>query len=284
MTPSHPASDQPGDPAPAAPARSDDPQPIEVTSPRRAAARRVGDQGHAAAADAALIAVADPILGARLSVRLAKLGLRPIVVGSARAAAAVHQADAVGLLIADDQLPDGAGVELCQALRDLRPQAPMTTIVIAEHAQPARIVAALKQGVDDLLTGVGEDQAVLIARVESLLARRRPPAGPVQPDPADAEKAITVGQITIRPWAFNVLVDDHRIDLTVTQFRLLLLLARRPGHIVTPEQIQAHLAERGSNLRESSVKSHVYFLRQKLGPAGDQIENIRRVGYRLREF
>lgn len=59
--------------------------------------------------------------------------------------------------------------------------------------------------------------------------------------------------------------------------------AERPGRLVRPGESQRHLAERGSRLQNSSVKSRVYFLRQKLGDAGARIENVRRLGYRLRE-
>jgi len=146
-----------------------------------------------------------------------------------------------------------------------------------------RVVQALREGADDYVAASGEDDAVLLARIEAAMRRRRKRPRSAAGEPEDAEYAIHVGAITIQPWAFSVLVEGERVDLTVTQFRLLLLLAQQPGRVVRPEEIQQYLAERGSKLRSSSIKSHVYFLRQKLGKAGDQIENVRRVGYRLKE-
>lgn len=228
----------------------------------------------------ALLVIADAPLAARLSVHLSGLGLRIIAVSSAQAALAVAQIDAPSLVITEDQLPDGSGIDLCAALRKLTDSPrDIQIIIIAEQADTQRIVLALRHGATDYLTAIHEDDSVLIARVQSLLGRASDDQDTNRSP--DGEKAITIGKITIRPWAFNVLVDGQRIDLTVTQFRLLLLLASKPGHIVRPEQIQSFLEERGSNLRETSVKSHIYFLRRKLGPAGDQIENVRRVGYRL---
>jgi len=240
------------------------------------------DAPSSAIAQVALLVLNDALLGARLGVSLSRFGLRPIVVNTAKAALQVNQLDPAGLLVVQDQLDDGSGVDLCDTIRQAAGERAAPAVVIADEADSQRIVHALRHGVDDYITGVHDDDTVLLARIEALLQRHKP-APPVPDEQTDAERTITVGDITIRPWAFNVVVNGKRIDLTVTQFRLLLMLARKPGHIVRPEQIQDYLTERGSNLRETSVKSHVYFLRRKLGEAGKQIENVRRVGYRLRE-
>jgi DNA-binding response OmpR family regulator len=237
----------------------------------------------AAAGGMALLVFAEPTRAARLSVHLAQLDLRPIVVSTARAARAVVAEQSPTLILCGEQLPDADGARLCLELAQAGddPERRPATIVIADQADSGRIVQVLRRGVDDYLADA--DDPVLVARVQALLHRRRHAPGRGIEPTDNQHSAIVVGDITIRPWAFNVLVGGRRIDLTVTQFRLLLLLAQRPGHVVRPDEIQAYLAQRGSNLRESSVKSHVYFLRRKLGPAGRQIENLRRVGYRLRE-
>lgn len=254
--------------------------PDETAGPDTLDGQASGGAGRDNHARSAVLAIGNIGLSARLGVELTKLGLRVISVNSGQAILQIAEVDRPALLVVEDQLEDGDAVDFCEALTQKHGT---LAVVVADEAQPERIVRALRRGVDDYVTGVEDDDSVLIARVQALVGRRSAAPQPAE-DAHDGERAIIVGRITIRPWAFNVLVDGQRVDLTVTQFRLLLLLAKKPGHIVRPEQITQYLAERGSSLRQSSVKSHIYFLRQKLGAAGNQIENVRRVGYRLSEF
>lgn len=225
----------------------------------------------------------DEALSARLADRLGGEGLAVSTVASGSAAVRLASERSAALYVTAAELPDVSGLELARMLKQQTPtgaSAP-AVIVVAEAVDSRQAVRALREGADDYVASVSEELDVLAARVDAVLRRRRENAAPSVED--EAERAITVGGITIKPWAFSVLVNDRKVDLTLTQFRLLLMLAERPGRLVRPTEIQRYLAERGSQLRESSVKSHVYFLRQKLGEAGDQIENVRRVGYRLRE-
>lgn len=230
-----------------------------------------------------VLVVPEPSLGAALSERLEAEGFVVTSVSSGSAAVRLASEQSPALFITDAELPDVPGLELAAMLKQQTPegQAPPGVIVVAEAVDSRQIVRALREGADDYVASIREELDVLAARVQAVLRRRG--VGEPAAAPDESERAITVGAITIRPWAFNVLVHDRKVDLTLTQFRLLLMLAERPGRLIRPQEIQRHLAERGSQLRESSVKSHVYFLRQKLGEAGDQIENVRRVGYRLRE-
>lgn len=256
-------------------------QPRPALAGRRTASQPVSEADPGSSP--VVLVMPDPPLAERLSARLAKEQLTVSTVGSGSAAVRLASEQGVSMFITAADLPDVSGLELARMLKQQTPdgQAPPAVIVVAEAVDSRQIVRALREGADDYVASVSDELDVLAARVQAVL-RRRGEAAAAQPEEA-SERAISVGAITIRPWAFNVLVNDRKVDLTLTQFRLLLMLAERPGRLVRPQEIQRHLAERGSQLRESSVKSHVYFLRQKLGEAGDQIENVRRVGYRLRE-
>ena len=71
--------------------------------------------------------------------------------------------------------------------------------------------------------------------------------------------------------------------LTPTEFRVLHLLARRPGWVFTRNQIIAAAQGEDVSVTERSVDVHIVSLRRKLGTVGDTIETIRGVGYRLQE-
>jgi len=84
-----------------------------------------------------------------------------------------------------------------------------------------------------------------------------------------------------------VLVRDTPVELTATEFRILLYLARRPGWVFTRQQIvdaaqgdDVYVSDR--YVTDRSVDVHIVSLRRKLGPCGAYIETVRGVGYRLR--
>jgi DNA-binding response OmpR family regulator len=73
------------------------------------------------------------------------------------------------------------------------------------------------------------------------------------------------------------------VELTATEFRLLYLLARRPGRVFTRQQIIDALHEGFAAVTDRSVDVQVVSLRRKLGPLGDTIQTVRGVGYRFRQ-
>jgi two-component system phosphate regulon response regulator PhoB len=85
-----------------------------------------------------------------------------------------------------------------------------------------------------------------------------------------------------------VLVRETPVELTATEFRILLFLARRPGWVFTRQQIVD--AAQGDDVyvndryvTDRSVDVHMVSLRRKLGSAGASIETVRGVGYRLKD-
>jgi two-component system phosphate regulon response regulator PhoB len=78
-------------------------------------------------------------------------------------------------------------------------------------------------------------------------------------------------------------VDQQPVELTATEFRVLHVLAQRPGWVFTRYQI-ANLVHGGDYIvTDRSIDVQIVGLRKKLGSAGNHIETIRGVGYRLKE-
>lgn len=100
---------------------------------------------------------------------------------------------------------------------------------------------------------------------------------------SESDQPLRVGQITVLPESYEVYVDSERIELTLTQFRLLSALARRPGWVVSAEQFHQRFAKPGnvSPANSRNVKHHIAALRRKLGPAAWQVQTVRGEGYRL---
>ena len=96
-----------------------------------------------------------------------------------------------------------------------------------------------------------------------------------------AEELICLGQLTISPVKYEVRVHKQRINLSLTEFRILQVLASRPGWVFSRSQIFAAAHGAHSTGTERSVDAHVMRLRRKLLACGKLLETVRSVGYRM---
>jgi two-component system phosphate regulon response regulator PhoB len=78
-------------------------------------------------------------------------------------------------------------------------------------------------------------------------------------------------------------VAGSRVELSATEFRILCVLARKPGWVFTREQILDAVHGDNYAITDRAVDVHIVSLRKKLGDAGPYIETVRGVGYRFRE-
>jgi two-component system phosphate regulon response regulator PhoB len=88
--------------------------------------------------------------------------------------------------------------------------------------------------------------------------------------------------MVIHPGHHEVLVGDQPLDLTVTEFRLLYLLAGRPGWVFSRAQIVKMVHGDDYPASDRSVDVQVVSLRKKLGPYGKYVETVRGIGYRFK--
>jgi two-component system phosphate regulon response regulator PhoB len=130
-------------------------------------------------------------------------------------------------------------------------------------------------GADDYITKPFSPR-IFLARVRTVLRRR----AKQMPEKMDTIKA---HDLTILPGRHEVLVKSKQVDLTPTQFKILHLLARRPGWVFTRYQIVDGIRDDESIVTDRSVDVQIVGLRKKLGSAGKYIETVRGVGYRFKE-
>jgi len=185
----------------------------------------------------------------------------------ALAAAGLQPPDAIVL---DLLLPDGTGTEVC---RELRAWTDAPIILVSAVGDEAEKIAALDAGADDYVTkpfAPGE----LLARLRAVLRRAGQPGTPI----------VTVGEITIDLDKAEVSVSGRHVHLTPHEFKILRLLARNPGKLLTHRTILREVW--GPAYGEESNYMHVYVsqLRRKLerDPASPQmILTEPGAGYRL---
>src|SRR4030095_9948517 len=135
-------------------------------------------------------------------------------------------------------------------------------------------IRGLSLGADDYLTKPFSPQE-LVLRVGAILRR-------VAQAPQPSADVLRVGPLQIDRGAHRVAVDGQDVELTPTEYRLLVTLAERRGRVRARGHRLEPVWEAAPDIQPRTVDMHVQRLRTKLGVAGDLIETVRGFGYRLR--
>ena len=184
----------------------------------------------------------------------------------------VHQPD---LVLLDLMLPGISGLDLCRKLKQQDDTRQIPIIMVTAKTEDADIVAGLELGAEDYITKPFSPR-VLIARVRSVLRRQK--IGVI-----DESNIINFDGILINPGQHKVSINDTRLDLTPSEFRILHFLARRPGWVYTRDQIIDAVRGEGYAITDRAIDVQVVGLRKKMGGFGAWIETVRGIGYRFRE-
>ena len=184
------------------------------------------------------------------------------------------QQETPDLVILDLMLPGRDGFQVFKELRlDSRTKA-IPVMMLTAKAQLDDIIAGLELGADDYLTKPFSPKEMVL-RVKALLKRSTNKA---------SSNVVISGKFRLDKNTLNCFVDGQEIDLTPTEFKLLLLLIEREGH---PQ-------ERGDILREvwgyrdtaqsRTLDTHMKRLRTKIGKLSSCIETVRGIGYQFRNI
>ncbi len=182
------------------------------------------------------------------------------------------------LLILDWMLPGLDGVEITKALKAKAVISPNSDtppiLMITAKSEPEDIVNGLDAGADDYVTKPF-DLSVLKARVKALL-RRSSVSGELE-----TSELIRLGDLTINKKSHEVVNGGDILQLTLSEFKLLLALASHQGRVLTRERLIGEIQGDGVAVIDRTVDTHVFGLRKKLGVCSDLIETIRGIGYRV---
>jgi two-component system phosphate regulon response regulator PhoB len=207
---------------------------------------------------------------------LSRAGYQVCCVKSGEEALTQVQTRPPDLIVLDLMLPGMDGLEICQRLKREPQTATIPIVMLTARDEEADVVTGLELGADDYLTKPFSPR-VLSAHVKAVLRRQQ-----VAED-RDREAAIVVhGDLVIHPGHHEVLVGNQPVTLTPTEFRILQLLALRPGWVFSRYQIVDSARGDDAGVTERSVDVHIAALRRKLGTSASIIETVRGVGYRLR--
>ncbi len=180
------------------------------------------------------------------------------------------------LILLDLMLPGIDGLDVCKILKSESKTRHIPIIMITAKGEESDIVTGLELGADDYITKPFS-MKVLMARVKSVLRKGSASAE------TGAQEVIKRKNLIIDPGRREITVGGKKVELTFTEFEILLFLARRPGWVFTRNQIVNGVKGGGYPVTERAVDVQIVGLRKKLGAAADVIDTIRGVGYRFKD-
>ena len=211
---------------------------------------------------------------ALVAYHLAKTGYRVTTAGSGREALDAAHRERPALIVLDLMLPGMSGYEVLEELRSSNSTTDIAVLMLTARREEADRIQGLSLGADDYLTKPFSPQE-LVLRVGAILRR-------VGANSASNGDRIKVGPLEIDCAAHIVQVDGQPVELTPTEFKLLLTLAERRGRVQGRALLLQTVWEAAPDIQTRTVDMHVQRLRAKLGVAGDLIETVRGFGYRVR--
>lgn len=207
-----------------------------------------------------------------LQFRREGLPARAVATGAEALEAARKVAPA--LILLDLMLPGLPGTEVCRRLKADPATADIPIIMVSARGEEIDRVVGFEVGADDYVTKPFSSRELML-RVRAVL-RRAPPA-----EPSSSAEPLERGRIRLDEPSHRAEVNGQEIALTVTEFRLLLTLARRPGRVFGRGQLLQEVWDMPPDLQTRTVDTHVKRLREKLGEGAIHIQTVRGVGYRF---
>ena len=215
---------------------------------------------------------ADIALGVRTV--LGRNGFAVITAVEGREGLRAFHSERPDLVILDVGLPEMDGWTVLERIREM---SEVPVLMLTSHGHESDKVRGLRAGADDYVTKPFGN-AEFVARVQALL-RRAPGADQQVPDVYDD------GSVRVNFAAHEVSVDGAAVELTAIEYRLLAVLIRHRGAVLSPSKLLELVWRDPYGVGPERVKYSVMRLRRKLGAtavAGSPIEAVRGFGYRYR--
>jgi DNA-binding response OmpR family regulator len=190
-----------------------------------------------------------------------------------------------GLELVEQEFPDVVlmnadftDMSLSQAIQELRRFSDVPLIVMSHRGDVVEVVTALELGADDYVR-LPCNLTEMMSRLWALLRR----AGNNRPA-QDGEAPLRSGSLLINPATYEVFLEERRVSLTSTEFRLLHLLVRNQGVVLSHQALERGLWGRHWVESVGLGKKYIQRLRRKLGDNANEphwIVSVRGVGYRF---
>ncbi len=212
-----------------------------------------------------------------ISLHLRRQGFQVHEVSDGESARSFLASGSADLVVLDWMLPGMSGLELTRWMRCHSSHAGTPILFVTAKTEPEQIATGLDAGADDYV-GKPFDTVVLMARVNALLRRKNWLEQPKEKNSPE----VKVGDLVLNMETYEGTLAGQPIELTRSEFRLLLALMQNQGRVLSRESLIEQIQGEGVNVVGRTVDTHVFGLRKKLNDHADMIETIRGVGYRVK--
>jgi two-component system phosphate regulon response regulator PhoB len=216
----------------------------------------------------------EPDLLELVRVNLAQAGFEVETASKGRRALESVRRSAPDLIVLDLMLPDIQGTDVCRELRTDPKFARLPIIMLTARADEVDRVVGFELGADDYVTKPFSPRELTL-RVRAILRRRS--------QQIDGEESLEYRSLRLDSERHRCFVENVEVDLTAKEFDLLKRLMRRPGRVLTRDQLLEEVWGHDVTVTTRTIDTHVKRLREKLGNAGAMIETVRGIGYRFCE-
>jgi two-component system phosphate regulon response regulator PhoB len=194
------------------------------------------------------------------------------VATAAAARTALHEEEAIHLVLLDWMLPDHSGLELLKSIKAGNETRRIPVLMVTARSEEEDLVSGFDAGADDYITKPFSTRE-LLARIRAALRRHYR-----HPD----EEILHLGPIVLDPLAHRVLIDDEPLHLGPTEYRLLKLFMSNPERVYSRDQLLKRAWREATHIDQRTVDVHIRRLRKALGVHGldGVIQTVRGAGYR----
>jgi len=215
-------------------------------------------------------------IGTLLQMNLKTHGYRSLFAATGEEAVALARSEKPDLVLLDVMLPGMDGIQVCRILKDDPQTRRIPVLMLSAKSAGQDRISGLEGGADDYITKPF-DMKELYLRIRAALRQ-------VDLLTGSGDTFHTAGSLTLDSGKYQVTSNGERIDLTLTEFRILHFLMKNQGREVLRETINREVLDREPAETGRAVDVHVRNIRKKLAAGevtGCAIETVHGTGYRL---
>lgn len=213
----------------------------------------------------------EPDIQELIQYHLEKEGYDTVLAGNGKAALTAVQNQSPDLVLLDLMLPLVNGIDVLKTIRYSWNLTALPIIIVSARTDESDIITALELGADNYLSKPFSPK-VLVANVKALL-RRSTAVAP------EKETSISLGELSIDLERHEAKLQQELMNLTATEFNLLVLLASHPGRVFTRNQLISGMRGDDYPVTERSIDVQVASLRKKMGEGGTMVKTVWGIGY-----
>lgn len=202
-----------------------------------------------------------------------------------------RRADLPDLIILDLMMPGMSGLDVCRRVKNSDSWKHIPIIMLTARSEESDIVLGLELGADDYVTKPFSFR-VLKARMRALLRRPNNPLESTKIEHLESTRKINGEGLTDEKlFIYDLEIDMNRfvakksgvkLDLTKSEFQILILLSQKPGWVFSRSKIINRMKGEDYPVTERSIDVQITGLRKKLHDSGELIQTVRGIGYKMK--